>query len=210
METGMGATQDTEITLGTGKLLGIFFVVVVICAVFFTMGYLFGRSSGPISASTTIVSSVPNGAGNNKPSAGGNKAADVQNCPAGAPNCTPVGNGPDSSFYTTVTAKDPATTQPPAVSVSTKPPDASSTPATEVRNVAAESYAVQVAAVSKQEDADILVNALRKKQYPVYVVSNVPGDPFFHVQVGPFADSKEAEAMRSRLAGDGYNAIVKK
>ena len=208
----MGATQDTEITLGTGKLLGIFFVVVVICAVFFTMGYLLGRSSTPISASTTIVSSVPNGSGNpaNKPSAGGNKAADVQSCPAGAANCTPAGNGPDSSFYTTVTAKDPATTQPPALAVSTKPSDANATPAPEVKNVAAESYAVQVAAVSKQEDADILVNALRKKQYPVYVVSNVPGDPFFHVQVGPFADSKEAEAMRSRLAGDGYNAIVKK
>lgn len=69
---------------------------------------------------------------------------------------------------------------------------------------------VQVAAVSKQEDADILVNALRKKQYPVFVVPSVPGDSLFHVQVGPFSDSKDAEAMRSRLAGDGYNAIVKK
>jgi cell division septation protein DedD len=69
---------------------------------------------------------------------------------------------------------------------------------------------VQVAAVTKQEDADILVNALRKKQYPVFVVANLPGDSLFHVQVGPFSDPKEAEAMRTRLAGDGYNAIVKK
>ena len=36
-----------------------------------------------------------------------------------------------------------------------------------------------------------------------------PGDPLFHVQVGPFTDKKDAEAMRTRLAGDGYNAIVK-
>ncbi len=69
---------------------------------------------------------------------------------------------------------------------------------------------VQVAAVSKQEDAEILVNALRKKQYPVFTVANVPGDSLFHVQVGPFADPREAESMRSRLAGDGYNAIVKR
>jgi DedD protein len=31
----------------------------------------------------------------------------------------------------------------------------------------------------------------------------------FHVQVGPFTDRKDAEAMRTRLSGDGYNAIVK-
>jgi DedD protein len=68
---------------------------------------------------------------------------------------------------------------------------------------------VQVAAVSKREDADILVSALQKKQYPVFV-ANVSGDPLFHVQVGPFTDPKDAEAMRSRLSADGYNAIVKK
>ena len=67
----------------------------------------------------------------------------------------------------------------------------------------------QVAAVSKQEDADILVSALRKKQYPVFVAS-APGDALFHVQVGPFSDPKDAEAMRTRLLGDGYNPIVKK
>ena len=67
---------------------------------------------------------------------------------------------------------------------------------------------VQVAAVSKQEDAEILVTALRKKQYPVFI-ANAAGDPLFHVQVGPFTDRKDAEAMRTRLSGDGYNAIVK-
>ena len=67
---------------------------------------------------------------------------------------------------------------------------------------------VQVAAVSKQEDAEILVSLMQKKQYPVFI-ANAPGDPLFHVQVGPFTDKKDAEAMRTRLAGDGYNAIVK-
>ena len=40
--------QDTEITLGTGKLLGIFFTVVIVCAVFFTMGYLLARAPPPV------------------------------------------------------------------------------------------------------------------------------------------------------------------
>jgi DedD protein len=79
---------------------------------------------------------------------------------------------------------------------------------TDVKSGANSSFMVQVAAVSKQEDAEILVTALRKKQYPVFI-ANSAGDPLFHVQVGPFSEKKDAEAMRTRLSGDGYNAIVK-
>ena len=56
-------------------------------------------------------------------------------------------------------------------------------------------YFVQVAAVSKQEDAAALVDALKKKQYPAFA-ANTPGDKLFHVQVGPFADIKVAENAR--------------
>jgi cell division septation protein DedD len=214
----MGETQDREITLGTGKLLGIFFGLVFICAAFFSMGYLFGRgSAGPVAdrrqASTmlapplTSASANTNSSGAGKPAAGGSKTIDAQTCPAGASNCGPGPNGPDSGLYSPVSAKDPATQ--PAAQVSPTP-EATPAPASDGKSAATGSYMVQVAAVSKQEDADILVNALRKKQYPVFVVASLPGDSLFHVQVGPFSDAKEAEAMRSRLAGDGYNAIVKK
>jgi cell division septation protein DedD len=69
---------------------------------------------------------------------------------------------------------------------------------------------VQVAAVSRQEDADALVEALKKKRYPAFTANNTAGDKFYHVQVGPYAELKEAEAVRARLIGDGYNPIVKK
>lgn len=213
----MAETRDTEITLGTGKLLGIFFGLVAICAAFFTMGYLLGRSSAASSGSTTIVSAVPNG-GNaaSKPSAGGSKTPDAQNCPAGSANCPSATGGPGTNLYTAVNAKDPAAGQSPPIQVipvttatNTAPPDTTANAATDTKNAGTGVYMVQVAAVTKQEDADILVNALRKKQYPVFVAT-VPSDSLFHVQVGPFSDSKEAEDMRTRLAGDGYNAIVKK
>lgn len=68
---------------------------------------------------------------------------------------------------------------------------------------------VQVAAVSKREDAEILQQALRRKQYPV-VITTAASDRLFHVQIGPFADPKEAEITRSRLQGEGYNPILKK
>ena len=67
---------------------------------------------------------------------------------------------------------------------------------------------VQVAAVSHQEDADLLVTALRTKGYAVAARQN-PADQLIHIQVGPFTNRKDAEAMRQRLLNDGYNAILK-
>ena len=69
---------------------------------------------------------------------------------------------------------------------------------------------MQVAAVSKQEDADSLVDALKKKQYPAFVADPVQTDKLFRVQVGPFGDIKDAEGMRARLIADGYSPILKK
>jgi cell division septation protein DedD len=71
-------------------------------------------------------------------------------------------------------------------------------------------YFVQVAAVSKQEDAESLVDALKKKQYPAFVASSTSTDKLFRVQLGPFGDIKEAEGVRARLVNDGYNPILKK
>jgi DedD protein len=194
--------RDTEITLSTGKLLGIFFALAIVCGVFFTMGYLLGKSTSA-GGRTEIVASVPSsGSGAGKPAAG-NKTPETttQTCPPGSPNCAPATNPAD-------TTKPPE--QPASQAVGSKPPDQSGTTSgsTEVKNGAGGSYMVQVAAVSKQEDAEILKNALQKKQYPVFI-ANSAGDPLFHVQVGPFSEKKDADAMRARLAGDGYNAIVK-
>jgi cell division septation protein DedD len=67
---------------------------------------------------------------------------------------------------------------------------------------------VQVAAVSHKEDADMLAAALKRRGYSVSV-RQMPQDKLLHVQVGPFATKKDADAMRQRLQADGYNAIVK-
>ena len=50
----MASSQDTEITLGTAKLLGLFFGLVVICAVFFALGYTLGRKSESGSSATAM------------------------------------------------------------------------------------------------------------------------------------------------------------
>jgi DedD protein len=67
---------------------------------------------------------------------------------------------------------------------------------------------VQVAAVSSQDVADILLSSLQKKGYTV-AVHHEPQDKLLHVQIGPFPDRKDAEAMQKRVLADGFNAIVK-
>ncbi|HET9790287.1 MAG TPA: hypothetical protein VFR08_03215, partial [Candidatus Angelobacter sp.] len=73
--------RDTEITLGTGKLLGIFFALTVLCAVFFTMGYLLGKSTAN-GSHTVIAGAAPTGgSAAGKPSAV-NKAPEVTAAPS--------------------------------------------------------------------------------------------------------------------------------
>jgi cell division septation protein DedD len=68
-------------------------------------------------------------------------------------------------------------------------------------------FIVQVAAVSHQEDADLLVSALRAKGYAV--VALLGQDKFIRIQSGPFSNRHDAEVMRQRLAADGYSPIIK-
>jgi cell division septation protein DedD len=96
----------------------------------------------------------------------------------------------------------------PAASGSTQTPSASAPDPSATLPTAG--YFVQVAAVTKQEDADALVDALKKKEYPAFVAPQSTADKFLRVQVGPFSDIKDAETMRTRLIGDGYSPIVKK
>ncbi|HEY4676833.1 MAG TPA: SPOR domain-containing protein [Candidatus Angelobacter sp.] len=196
--------RDTEITLSTGKLLGIFFALAIICGVFFTMGYLLGKSTSA-GGRTEIVATVPSSSAG-KPYAG-NKTPEAvtQTCPPGSPNCAAASTSDTSS------ASKSADQQPTAQQSSgskTSDQGTAQSAGTDVKAGTASSFMVQVAAVSKQEDAEILVTALRKKQYAVFI-ANAAGDPLFHVQVGPFTDKKDADAMRTRLSADGYNAIVK-
>ncbi len=111
----------------------------------------------------------------------------------------PANSGTQANSGANASAANPSTTP---TSASNAPDPSTTLPAS--------SYFVQVAAVSKQDDADALVDALKKKQYPAFVAANATTDKLFRIQVGPFPDIQEAEAMRTRLIGDGYNPIVKK
>src|SRR5207248_9789690 len=63
----MANSEDTEITLGTGKMLAIFFGLVALCAVFFGMGFSLGKTSA--APSGAVVTSVNSSASSSWPAA---------------------------------------------------------------------------------------------------------------------------------------------
>src|SRR5579883_1776080 len=55
--------RNSELVLDTRHLLGVFFVVVVLCGVFFSLGYIVGRNtfSGVVHATQAVMSSADPG-----------------------------------------------------------------------------------------------------------------------------------------------------
>ena len=198
----MDQMHDTEVTLSTGKLLGIFFAAAIICGIFFSFGYAVGKNSTPAAGVAIMDSS----SFSTVSAAGGAK-------PTATKPTSPTRPCVSSDDTDCVKQEDAAAAQPAAST------PADNKPAPELQGKPNDShplnaapgggFIVQVAAVSKAEDADALKAALEKKQYPVFVVDNSQSH-LFHVQVGPFVEQKEAEAMKNKLAADGYNAILKR
>ena len=201
----MGSSEDTEITLGTGKLLVLFFGLVGVCALFFALGYSLGRKSE--SSLATNVVATPQVSSNSKGSGAASTPAQpmtfykaVEQKDANAELTPPA----DQKAADATTA---AVTNTTATSTPTATPAANGN---ELTTALPSGYFVQVAAVSKQEDAQALVDALKKKEYPAFVAAQIATDKLFRVQLGPYPEAKEAEAMRTRLIGDGYSPILKK
>jgi septal ring-binding cell division protein DamX len=242
------ATEDSDITIGPAKLLGLFFMLVAICGVFFAIGYSLGKTSAreqamndktPLSAS--LSAPIVGDSGAAKPSAAVPAKSEAE--PATTPQ-QPKQEEPDLTFFNSVKRSDrgkpdttatatqskpvptkadeqtsakalaPVQTTAPApiteVSAPAKTPAKTDTKAV-VTPSASGAFVVQIAAVTREEDAAALAGALRRKNYSVFVVNNpAVHDKFYHVQVGPFATMQDAEATKVKLTGEGYNPIVKR
>lgn len=214
--------EDREISLGTGTILGIFFALALLCAVFFGFGYSMGRKSvqTAISVGTPQTYSTGGLLSSFKPSAGSPAGLPVQaaNQPRteAQDSSSDAHRDSDSEIVTKpVTSSDDApaaarsvvktySPKPATEALATNQSAPSAMPAINPNGTAV----VQVAAVSHQEDADTLIAALKKKGYAVFIRQE-PQDHLLRVQIGPFTTHKDADTMRQHLLADGYNAIVK-
>lgn len=210
------AENDHDLTLGTPTILGLFFVLVLVCACFFGLGYAMGHRTTPATPQV-FGDATASATGAAKPAAG--SAAMPDTTPVTDPSTTTTPDTSATSTPQTATVPlngpasnptSPAESTSAAASLAAAParPAAASTAPQTTAAIAAGSFVVQVAAVSSQDVANILLSTLQKKGYAV-AVRHEPQDQLLHVQIGPFADRKDAEAMRQRVLADGFNAIVK-
>jgi cell division septation protein DedD len=231
----LDAPRDREISLGATTLLGIFLLLALVCAVFFGFGYSMGRRSAVSAAPTTDPEETTTlkTTGAAKPAPGLTPApkpstetvdkatADSDDSASTAPQLPQPTQAPTAATAqpsqqkpqpTPTAGAKPAAYSPapqftpPTVSKAAPAPAAPHSATTVAP--AGPPALVQIAAVSHQEDADTLVNALKRRGYEV-TVRHEPQDKLLHIQVGPYANRKDADAMRQRLLADGYNAIVK-
>jgi DedD protein len=175
---------EREISLGTTTVLGIFFALALVCALFFGLGYSMGRRSTP--PAVVASSDTPAATNTTKPSSG-----------SLIPTTTPAPVPEQQPAPATVTV--PTATTPPPPPPTEKPAATSTVPTI---------YIVQIAAVSHREDAETLIANLKLRGYDV-AIREESQDKLLHVQIGPFTTRKDADAMRQHLLADGYNAIVK-
>jgi len=180
-----------EMTLENRHLLGVFFAVVLLCAIFFTLGFVLGRNQ--------LAAKAP--------------ASPAQKPSAQAPAASPAPD--DLSFYERVEGKPPAETLP-----ATKPPAAKPAepkPTTTAAKAAAapakpaapkETYYLQVAAVTQEAEAQRLVGELKKRGFSSVIIPP-SADHFYRVQVGPLESAELAESAKARLEAQGYRQILK-
>lgn len=212
--------QDREISLGATTILGIFLALTLLCAVFFGFGYSLGRRSAPPAVSAAELPAASSESSASKPAPGSPATHTAPSSPpiqADDASQTPSLSDAPATASTEPNQPTPAITRVKAVAADFRP-DTRTEPAIKLNpkpvslapavSAAPGVAVVQVAAVSHQEDADVLVNALKHRGYNV-AIHKEPQDKLLHVQIGPFPTKKDADAMRQRLQTDGYNAIVK-
>ena len=211
---------DTELTLSAGTLLALGGGLVLLCGVCFGLGYAVGHRSEAVSSGSTPVaatqSSLQPGNSATKPTPGEKTpvspppvtipvdATTPQPAEAASAELARTSSAEQQGNLTQQGQVKPALAGQSSVSESAQPASALHV---QPAFSQVQGWMVQIAAVSHVEDAEVLVNALKKRGYTVTVRRDV-ADSLLHVQTGPFVGRNEANAMRQKLLNDGYNAIV--
>lgn len=220
--------HDAEVTLSWGALFAMALGLLLICALCFGLGYMVGHSgrssTGPANASSSQQNAPdqePLQGSDSVPKPSATAQAPVPPPPQTSTNVAPSeSNGANQEAVAPGAMQSPAPASAPTAAGAAQPqvrpalganaPGNSQAPVgSNVRPAlpSINSLMVQVAAVKNEEDASVLMSALRRRGYPV-VAHRDSGDGLIHVRIGPFPTREEANQWRMKLLNDGYNAIV--
>ena len=229
-----GRKSAGERVLEGKHVIGLFLLMLLFSGVFFTLGYVMGRNQydGQVRAATTgsrtpdtivatknnVTAQTPSPAeppeNESDPATASNKS-DWEfynnNAPAKRePRLDPApksSNTPAAKSVDTRARVEPPTPAPVAtpVTITAK----SSKPVAAVPASSSSTILLQVAAVSRQDDALSIASSLQKKRFPATVLAPQK-DKFYRVQVGPYKDQKSADAAKKGLEGAGFKAFYVK
>ncbi len=222
---------EFELVLGNKQLLSVFFILVVLLGVFFTMGYIVGRNNPSTEAVNLAVARKPADLAGVRP-----KEVDAQGQQMSEPK---VVESPRAELKKQEPTKveppkpEPVKVEPPKpapVKVEEKkaeakkkeekkevpkpkevppPPTPVKAAAGGVSKPAPGSY-LQVAAID-MKGATIMVDSLRKKSFSAIVMEGPSDKPdIFRVVVGPFASAEEMARTRTRLEEIGMKGAMSK
>ncbi len=195
---------EFEMVVGNKQLMSLFFLVVVLFAVFFSLGYVVGRSAGspPTLAAQPSREAAPEAAvtpAETRPSPVPRAGAEAE------PPAAPRDGRPDASEP----KPEAAVKYEPEPKESLKPAGAAPAREEAPPPLVVRDIHLQLAATRVKGDGDALVEALRKKGYAAQVNSQTR-DGWHRVIVGPFPNERAAQEMKARLEKDGYKSILKK
>jgi DedD protein len=211
---GNGKRGGGDRVLESRHLVGLFLGVVLLCGVFFTLGYVMGRTQygGAVHAADSLPKPV---AARQPPGRGPLPTPKTGGEPGGGWDFD-AGKPADKHVETPAPIKAPAVVPP----TPNKSSGAVAEPAAKAVNsretsrfpppsIARNSIILQVAATKQQRDALDMADVLQKKRFPSFV-ANSPADTFYHVQVGPYPDLASAESAKRALEQLGFKSIIKR
>ena len=189
-------TGEFELVVGNRQLLSGFFIVVLLFAVAFAMGYVVGQNS-PRSAKLQTDTAANTTAAN-----------PTDNRPQPVSTPTPATQAPVTAPADTAAAQPSGdgtpqpTTQPAANTPAAAPPAASPPAAPAVPEGLAPGSYLQVMALN-QADAEVVMKTLKDKGFPAILT---PGrNNLMRVLVGPYDDSTAMSKAKTALENAGFH-----
>ena len=209
----MAKTEDGEfeLILGNRQLLSVFFIVVVLLGVFFTMGYIVGRNSAPFVEADAAARKAENKSPENKPiiveSPTRESAAPPAQASAAPAETAP--QAPPSTEKKQAPESAPALPAESAKEAQPAPPKSAPEPSAVEPPASGQTY-LQLAATTQRE-AEIMVDVLRKKGFKARTAEVPEKAGTYRVLVGPIEEGA-TNKTRADLQAAGFpgNAAIKR
>lgn len=204
MATMNKSESEQELVLGNKQLLGMFFVVVALLGVFFSMGYIIGRNTA--NAGSSLLSTSASAKSDTPP-----VERPIERT-SSAPDPAPAQTTPPESTHAAEPSPTPtpAEKEPAPVVHEKKKAEVPERPLTNatLKAIPAGELYLQVAAIPLA-DAENERKVLRERGFPA-LLGESSKEGLFRVLVGPFPDMTALHISKDELKRAGFPSIVAK